>query len=68
MRAKGPVRPLGLRTILPRVALDSSVAVPLAQVNQEPVTAYQLYVSISLGVFSFARYPDDLARTPFALH
>ena len=31
-------RPLGLCTILPRVALDSSVALPLAQVSREPVT------------------------------
>ena len=30
--------PLGLCTIIPRVALDSSVALLLAQVNQVPVT------------------------------
>ena len=35
---KALCQPLGLCTILPRVALDSSGALPLAQVNQEPVT------------------------------
>ena len=38
MRAKALRRPLGLCTILPRVALYSSGMLPLAQVNQEPVT------------------------------